>query len=709
MKKTLTILLCCFCCALFAQQSSLPTPFLRYSCESIGINHFEMTPDEGSIVAVVTDGQGATSYKTDAAIENDPQRGNVLFLPNTVDANGKGDAAAYYRSLRIISSSSLVGTGDFTISFWEKVKAQTTFNAFPAVLDFDGMSNGRSFSMRNSAWWNSSKPSLRFNDGSNKDLNINLDPNSFIYNWTHYVITKQGTTIKLYVNTILRASNTTYNLANSELKQFRLNGQAHGGGSLLDDIQIFQQALNSEQILELYSGKPLYHQPLGSFEHSVNDSLALGTKWYEPTLFSVVPQIGVNPSKTLPNLSDSCYTATIVSNAWWGNFGELKLKTPIQITENNRYLKFKAYRSSQYFNFRVAVNGDHEKEVYQGKLSQNGIWEDVVVDLGSQLLDKQLTSIVFLFSCNWGTAAAETSVQGFDDFELLYKAEPISVSTAVYPLDGGGVTGSGSYQPGADLTLSATPNSGYTFAGWFLNGVLVSANSTYTVPLTLTTDKSLSYIAFFKKESENFPSLTVSGNYFEIEDLETNKRIFRNRDFEIQGIPDDFAGWKYLQVSARSDYNPIGNPEPPVYSLVPSSSGTIYAMVADHEQPANVSLWASSQGWERVPVYSSSYGVDDPNKVLSFFKKEFAAGQEVSIMFPDVFSRATIIAPDIERPTTTIRNSSENRTVAYQQVFTLSGADVFSSISELPNGIYIVKTVFSNGDLEKRKIVVCKK
>ena len=52
------------------------------------------------------------------------------------------------------------------------------------------------------------------------------------------------------------------------------------------------------------------------------------------------------------------------------------------------------------------------------------------------------------------------------------------------PLDGGEITGSGSYEGGYCCTLEATPNEGYCFANWKENGNVVSMDSIYSFIVT---------------------------------------------------------------------------------------------------------------------------------------------------------------------------------------------------------------------------------
>ncbi len=55
-----------------------------------------------------------------------------------------------------------------------------------------------------------------------------------------------------------------------------------------------------------------------------------------------------------------------------------------------------------------------------------------------------------------------------------------SVSLSSNPSNGGTTSGGGTYNSGSSVTVTATPNSGYTFTNWTENGVQVSTSSSYT-------------------------------------------------------------------------------------------------------------------------------------------------------------------------------------------------------------------------------------
>jgi hypothetical protein len=59
-----------------------------------------------------------------------------------------------------------------------------------------------------------------------------------------------------------------------------------------------------------------------------------------------------------------------------------------------------------------------------------------------------------------------------------------TVSVAADPMEGGIVSGAGTYEGGSSCTVIATPNEGYYFINWRKNGVVVSYNSNYNFIVT---------------------------------------------------------------------------------------------------------------------------------------------------------------------------------------------------------------------------------
>ena len=83
-----------------------------------------------------------------------------------------------------------------------------------------------------------------------------------------------------------------------------------------------------------------------------------------------------------------------------------------------------------------------------------------------------------------------------------------TVTVTSNPIEGGSVSGGGTYQQGQSCTVSATAASGYTFTNWTENGSVVSTNANYT--FTVNSNRTL--VAHFSAQTPNTYTINVSGN-----------------------------------------------------------------------------------------------------------------------------------------------------------------------------------------------------
>ncbi len=88
------------------------------------------------------------------------------------------------------------------------------------------------------------------------------------------------------------------------------------------------------------------------------------------------------------------------------------------------------------------------------------------------------------------------------------QAASCTITASADPVEGGVVSGGGTFQQGAVCTLSATPNTGYQFVNWTKNGTVVSTNTSFSFNVTETA----SYLAHFAIITF---SVTVSANPME--------------------------------------------------------------------------------------------------------------------------------------------------------------------------------------------------
>ena len=74
-----------------------------------------------------------------------------------------------------------------------------------------------------------------------------------------------------------------------------------------------------------------------------------------------------------------------------------------------------------------------------------------------------------------------------------------NVTATAYPAEGGTVTGGGSYSDGQTATVTATPNSGWHFTGWYKDGSKASSGASYSFTVT----GSVTLTAKFEKDADS--------------------------------------------------------------------------------------------------------------------------------------------------------------------------------------------------------------
>ena len=81
-------------------------------------------------------------------------------------------------------------------------------------------------------------------------------------------------------------------------------------------------------------------------------------------------------------------------------------------------------------------------------------------------------------------AAYSFTVTAARTLEARYTLNSYTITATASPTAGGTITGDGTYNYGDNCTLTATPNTGYTFDGWYENNSVVSTNAAYSFTVT---------------------------------------------------------------------------------------------------------------------------------------------------------------------------------------------------------------------------------
>ncbi len=173
-----------------------------------------------------------------------------------------------------------------------------------------------------------------------------------------------------------------------------------------------------------------------------------------------------------------------------------------------------------------------------------------------------------------------------DNVVICPASEFITVTATT---DGGGkVTHPMNIQKvGDEATVTATPDEGYVFQGWFVGDDLVSSNTTYSFEVT----KSVSLVAQFAPKSED-------------------GKIVANGDFETGTT----ARWQVVQTAAGSSISVVDDAEH--QSKVLKIDNAAYALY----QKVNV-----TKGTEYIISFDAKF--DDPSavpdRVISFYRMGF--------------------------------------------------------------------------------------
>ncbi|SFB69927.1 InlB B-repeat-containing protein [Butyrivibrio sp. YAB3001] len=104
----------------------------------------------------------------------------------------------------------------------------------------------------------------------------------------------------------------------------------------------------------------------------------------------------------------------------------------------------------------------------------------------------------------------------------VFKRSRFNVSVSVYPQDTGKYEGAGTYDAGSNVRIKQTAYSGYEFAGWSINGQIVSTSSEYVIE-NIKNDVNI-VANFIKEQAKTFKivsgiansggSIVPSGDYF---------------------------------------------------------------------------------------------------------------------------------------------------------------------------------------------------
>lgn len=168
-----------------------------------------------------------------------------------------------------------------------------------------------------------------------------------------------------------------------------------------------------------------------------------------------------------------------------------------------------------------------------GKATVNGTTATININ-GTLTPNTELTLCVFGYN----------KVTYLGTIDVVGNTNQAIITATANPAESGTVSGGGVYELGDQCTLTATPNTGYTFTNWKKDNTVVSTNATYTFTVT----ENATYTATFTVIPQY--TITISPNSVEAGTVAFGGR--GDRDELVYGFEDGWQGWTTFQGNTTS-------------------------------------------------------------------------------------------------------------------------------------------------------------
>lgn len=184
--------------------------------------------------------------------------GVVFGAIATEDRFGQANSAYYFDGVNdygyVNPETGNFGTSDFTISTW--VFDANENNTGSIVAKRISSSFGNFFSMD----WEDG-PQIQINESNASDYYLYTSSFSFNDSWSHYVLVRQGSVIKMFINgTLLHELDTefTHSIDNSANLSFGARSYSNTYvdylNAAIDDVAMWDRALTTNEIFNIYAG-----------------------------------------------------------------------------------------------------------------------------------------------------------------------------------------------------------------------------------------------------------------------------------------------------------------------------------------------------------------------------------------------------------------------------------------------------------------------
>ncbi len=194
-----------------------------------------------------------------------------------------------------------------------------------------------------------------------------------------------------------------------------------------------------------------------------------------------------NPDMTGTNTSDfSLHIKTTTAPDWWGNFFNFRLETPLNLTEETRYLHFYHFRENLTDGWSVSINANEPLDGgavgtlrFDGNNAAASVWEDIVIDLNHLITNNiPFEKFMLIVDKNWDGNSANNPPSKYYFDEIILSSSPVPRGLVNYTLtievtgngqvhiDGGLYTEPITTTEGTTVSLNALADLGWLFESW---------------------------------------------------------------------------------------------------------------------------------------------------------------------------------------------------------------------------------------------------
>jgi len=326
--------------------------------------HYGLNEGSGSVVV------DQSGHGNDAVAYNDPARLSSGILGGAYGFNG-GDEYVE------VVNEAVDPDNDLTISFWI---------SFPAITPQEGIMGEGEWDWYIRLWQDRINCVIFEEDGTGHFLYSMTQPVPDV--WYHVVFTHDNNTTRLYVNGLLEAEDTIAFVRKDEMTRLRIGKHWDGGAIRLDEVQIYNQALNGDAVELLHGQQGSLLGYFGFDALTLVDGSGNGNDFISaeyPVLKDGAESM-IDHCVAFDGIEDyyeGAAAALDPTNAFtltlWAKLDTLSSEAGMLANGTNWDWMLRYFNTTEGINFMLKDSGGVSHHIYSGVVPEVGTWHQIAV------------------------------------------------------------------------------------------------------------------------------------------------------------------------------------------------------------------------------------------------------------------------------------------------------------------------------------------